>query len=194
MILGLTGGIATGKSTASEFFRKNNFIIICADTIAKEVVESIDVLKKISDEFGEDMITNGKLNRTKMREFIFSEENRVKKLNEITHPPIIERIKTEIKKHSKSSLLIVDIPLLFEGNYEFLVDKVLLISTKKEIQLKRIQTRDSVSMENARNIINSQMSLEEKEKRADFVIENNGTPQEFYDKLDIFLKNQLGLF
>ena len=86
-------------------------------------------------------------------------------------------------------MLIVDIPLLFEGNYEVLVDKVLLISSKKEIQLKRVQIRDSVSLENAENIIKRQISVEEKEKRADYIIENNGTQQEFYKKLEDFLES-----
>ena len=95
MILGLTGGIATGKSTVADFFRNNNIPVICADAIAREITESKEILDKISLEFGKEMILNGKLDRKKMREYIFVDINRVKKLNEITHPPIIEKIKKD---------------------------------------------------------------------------------------------------
>ena len=175
MILGLTGGIATGKSTVAEFFREKKIPVICADTIAREITEKQEILDKISVEFGKEMIVDGKLNRKKMREYIFVDINRVKKLNEITHPPIIEKIKEEINRNKENPILVVDIPLLFEGNYEFLVEKILLITCKKEIQLLRVQNRDSVSLESAKNIISKQMSLDEKEKKSDFIIENSGT-------------------
>lgn len=187
MILGLTGGIATGKSTVAEFFREKEIPVICADTIAREITESSKILEEISSEFGQEMIINGKLDRKKMREYIFVDINRVKKLNEITHPPIIEKIKEEINKNKEKPILVVDIPLLFEGNYEFLVEKILLITCKKEIQLLRVQNRDSVSLESAKNIINKQMAMEEKEKKSDFIIENNGTKEELNEKLEDFL-------
>ena len=95
MILGLTGGIATGKSTVAEFFREKKIPVICADTIAREITEKQEILDEISVEFGKEMIVDGKLNRKKMREYIFVDINRVKKLNEITHPPIIEKIKDD---------------------------------------------------------------------------------------------------
>ena len=187
MILGLTGGIATGKSTVAEFFREKKIPVICADTIAREITEKQEILDKISVEFGKEMIVNGKLDRKKMREYIFVDINRVKKLNEITHPPIIEKIKEEINKNKENPILVVDIPLLFEGNYEFLVEKILLITCKKEIQLLRVQKRDSVSLESAKNIISKQMSLDEKEKKSDFIIENNGTKEELYEEIEKFL-------
>ena len=188
MILGLTGGIATGKSTVAEFFREKKIPVICADTIAREITEKQEILDKISVEFGKEMIVNGKLDRKKMREYIFVDINRVKKLNEITHPPIIEKIKEEINRNKENPILVVDIPLLFEGNYEFLVEKILLITCKKEIQLLRVQNRDSVSLESAKNIISKQMSLDEKEKKSDFIIENSGTKEELYEKLRSILR------
>ena len=102
MILGLTGGIATGKSTVAEFFREKKIPVICADTIAREITEKQEILDKISVEFGKEMIVDGKLDRKKMREYIFVDINRVKKLNEITHPPIIEKIKEEINKNKEN--------------------------------------------------------------------------------------------
>ena len=187
MILGLTWGIATGKSTVAEFFRDKKIPVICADTIAREITKNQEILDKISVEFGKEMIVDGKLDRKKMREYVFVDINRVKKLNEITHPPIIEKIKEEINKNKGNPILVVDIPLLFEGNYEFLVEKILLITCRKEIQLLRVQNRDSVSLESAESIISKQMSMEEKEKKSDFVIENNGTKEELNQKMEEFL-------
>lgn len=187
MILGITGGIATGKSTVAEFFREKKIPVICADNIAREITESQVILDEISVEFGKGMVVDGKLDRKKMREYVFIDVNRVKKLNEITHPPIIEKIKEEINRNIENPILVVDIPLLFEGNYEFLVEKILLITCRKEIQLLRVQNRDSVSLESAQNIISKQMSLDEKEKKSDFIIENNGTKEELYQELEKFL-------
>lgn len=188
MILGLTGGIATGKSTVSRYFIEKGFLVICADEIAKEIMEEKNILNEITKEFGEEMVLDGVLNRKKMREYVFMLESRVKKLNNITHPLIIEKIRNEIKKYKEEKLIIVDIPLLFEGNYEYLIDKVLLVSCKKEIQLQRVIKRDEVSNENAQNLIDKQLTLEEKESRADFIIQNNETIEELYKKIDDFLE------
>ena len=118
---------------------------------------------------------------------MFIDKNKVKLLNEITHPAIIEEIKLEINKNAEESLVVLDIPLLFEGNYEFLVDKSLLIFCDENIQIERIKERDKVDTQNAINIIKNQLSLLEKKQRADYIIENNGTKEEFYKKLNSFL-------
>jgi dephospho-CoA kinase len=187
MILGLTGGIATGKSTATNFFKEKGYSVICADKIAREITEKTEILEEISKEFGNDVISEGKLNRKILREKVFIDKNKVKLLNEITHPAIIEEIKLEINKNAEESLVVLDIPLLFEGNYEFLVDKSLLIFCDENIQIERIKERDKVDTQNAINIIKNQLSLLEKKQRADYIIENNGTKEEFYKKLNSFL-------
>lgn len=187
MILGLTGGIATGKSTATNFFKEKGYSVICADTIAREITEKSEILDKIAKEFGNDVISEGKLNRKILREKVFIDKNKVKLLNEITHPAIIEEIKLEINKNAEESLVILDIPLLFEGNYEFLVDKSLLIFCDEDIQIERIKERDRVDAQNAINIIKNQLSLLEKKQRADYIIENNEGKEEFYKKLNSFL-------
>lgn len=188
MILGLTGGIATGKSTAANYFREKKIEIICADEIAKDIINQDEILNQISIIFGKDMISEKKVDRKKLREKIFKDTESVKMLNSITHPAIIEKIKQEIEKKKQNEILVVDIPLLFEGKYEFLVEKTLLISCEKQSQIERVQKRDSVSKENAINIINNQMSIEKKKKLADFIVENNGTIEEFHEQLEKILE------
>jgi len=188
MILGLTGGIATGKSTASEFFMEKGFKVICADKIAREVVEKKDVLEALVSEFGRDIVYENNLDRKKLRELVFKEKSLVDKLNNITHPAIISQIKKEIEMYRDEKIIVLDIPLLFEGNYEFLVDKILLITCGFEKQIERVQKRDSVSKENAENIIKNQMLMSEKIKKADFVLENNEEKIDFLEKLEKFLE------
>ena len=126
-----------------------------------------EILEEISKEFGNDVISEGKLNRKILREKVFIDKNKVKLLNEITHPAIIEEIKLEINKNAEESLVVLDIPLLFEGNYEFLVDKSLLIFCDENIQIERIKERDKVDTQNAINIIKNQLSLLEKNYKSD---------------------------
>jgi len=188
MILGLTGGIATGKSTVAKYFREKNIPVICADEIAKNITENEKILNQICHTFGNSVIFENKLDRKKLREIVFKDDESVEKLNSITHPAIIKKIKEEIETKIQHPLLVLDIPLLFEGKYEFLVEKVLLITCKKELQIERVKKRDSVSEENAKNIIDRQMPMEKKEKLADFIIENNGTVEEMLEEIEEFLE------
>lgn len=191
MILGLTGGIGTGKSTVAEIFREKGVPIVCADEIAKKIIDSEKIQNQIFEIFGKNVFSEDRLDRKKLREIVFRDAESVEKLNNITHPAIIEEIKFQISKKKRNQLLIVDIPLLFEGNYGFLVEKVLLISAEKSIQIERTSKRDSVSEENVLNIINNQMNLEDKKKRSDYIIENNGTVEELRIKIDKLIKEEL---
>lgn len=191
MILGLTGGIGTGKSTVAEIFREKGVPIVCADEIAKKIIDSEKIQNQIFEIFGKNVFSEDRLDRKKLREIVFRDAESVEKLNNITHPAIIEEIKFQISKKKRNQLLIVDIPLLFEGNYGFLVEKVLLISAKKSTQIERTSKRDSVSEENVLNIINNQMNLEDKKKRSDYIIENNGTIEELRIKIDKLIKEEL---
>lgn len=186
MILGLTGGIATGKSTAVNFFKRMGIKIIEADEIAKDITNNKKVIEKIIEVFGKEVLKKNKLDRQKMREIIFSDEEKLKKLNEITHPEIIKKILEEIEKNKTEKLLVVDVPLLYETEFEKYTDKVLLINCIKDIELNRLMERDNITYELAMNMINAQMCMKEKLKKADFIIDNNGNLEEFYNKLDKF--------
>lgn len=186
MILGLTGGIATGKSTAVNFFKRMGIKIIEADLIARDVTNDKKIIEKIIEVFGKEILKKNKLDRQKMREIVFSDEEKLEKLNEITHPEIIKKLLEEIEKNKNEKLFILDIPLLYETEFEKYTDKVLLINCIKDIELNRLMERDNISYELAINMINSQMSMKEKLKKADFIIDNNASLEEFYDKLEKF--------
>ncbi len=173
MVLGLTGGIATGKSTVSSILIGKGYKIVDADKIAKEIAENIVVLEEIEKEFGKEFVSNNKLNRKLLREVVFKDKKKVEKLNGIMHPPIIEEIKRQLIKYKNEEIIIADIPLIFESKLEYLTDKILLIACEKEIQIKRVMKRDNVTEENAKNIIDKQLSLDVKREKSDYIIENN---------------------
>ncbi len=183
MILGLTGGIASGKSTASEILKKLGAIIIDADKISHKVANSVEVIERVRETFGEEAILEGQLNRQKLREIIFKEKEKRTLLNNIMHPIIVGKMKEKIEKNRDKKLIVLDIPLLFETKLEYLCDKVLVIWVEENIQIKRIMERDKNSEEMAREILRSQMSLSEKLKKADYSIENNGTIDNLEEKI-----------
>ncbi|MGX7202165.1 dephospho-CoA kinase [Enterococcus plantarum] len=178
MVLGLTGGIATGKSTVVSVFRSLNFPIVDADIIAREIVEvGKPALKKVVAVFGSEILNReGALNRKKLGEIIFSDEKRRKKLNEVLSPFLKEAILTEINdKKDQAPLVIVDIPLLYEGGYDVFVDKVAVVYVPEEIQLVRLMKRDNLSEEQAQLRIDSQLPIEEKKQKANIIFDNQNS-------------------
>ena len=183
MIIGITGGIATGKSTIVKYLLRMGNIIIDADKISREIIEEKEIIEKIVDEFGKEIIKSKKIDRPKLRELVFNDEEKLKKLNAITHPAILNKINLEIEKNKDKKIIFVDIPLLYEVGFEKNVDKVLVVYSSYEIQLKRLMERDNISYDLAQNMIKSQMNLKEKIDKADYIIDNNGNLKEFEDKI-----------
>jgi dephospho-CoA kinase len=187
MIIGLTGGIATGKSTASRILEEQGTPIVDADKIAREVVEpGKEAYAQILLFFGEGILLDDKsINRPKLGEIIFTDSVKRAKLNEIVHPAVRKEMKHQANAYLEKGnrIVIMDIPLLFESNLTHLVDETWLIYTSKENQLDRLMTRDNFTEEQALSRINAQMPIDEKRELADVVIENNGTVSELKQKL-----------
>ena len=189
MILGITGGIATGKTAVSDILKSLDIKVIDMDIISREVIKLPKIIQSIENEFGSDIIKNGTVDRKLLREFIFDDKAKVQKLNNIMHPAIIEKAKNEIDRlKSSTPLIVVVIPLLFETNLEYLTDSILLVTADYDKQVERIMTRDNSTKTNAENIIAAQMPLSEKVKKSNYVIENNGTYEELKEKVLTFLK------
>lgn len=174
-VLGITGGIASGKSTVVDFFKAEGFPVVDGDIVAREVVEpGSDGLRALEKVFGRTILQNdGRLDRKKLGTIIFQDEQKRHLLNKTLDPFIrgeIERQTLEAKKINQ--LVIVDIPLLFEGHYESMMDEVATVYVTPKIQLERLMARNDLSEEEAIKRINSQLSLEEKKKRADIVFDN----------------------
>lgn len=184
MIVGLTGGIASGKSTVSNLFRKYGIEIVDADKVAKEVSEKKESIEKISNIFGKDILdSDGKIVREKLREKAFKNRELLQELNKIIHPQVMEYFKRKKEENSKDEILIFDIPLLYEAKMEYLCDKIIVVGVDVQKQLRRVVARDGSSEELAKKIIFNQMPLDEKIKKADIVIMNDGTLDELEAKV-----------
>ena len=190
-ILGLTGGIASGKSTADIFFREKHIPVIDCDQIAHDILnvgnKGYELVKK---QFGAQIINEDQsINRAVLGQIVFSDEKQLDILNKITHPLIFQEIQAKIalNKVAEKSLIIVDAPVLFEANGQKYCDCTLLIAIPESLQLKRLLLRDHLSKDAALKRIRSQMPLSQKEKLADFVINNDGTQQDLKYQLEQLL-------
>lgn len=177
-VIGLTGGIASGKSTVSTMLRDLGFTIIDADLAARVVVEPGEqAYKQIIDHFGEEiLLENQEINRKKLGQIIFTNESERLTLNAIVHPAVREKMndwKEEAVKANKQTIF-YDIPLLYESKLTNLVEKVIVVSVEEQIQIERLMNRNQLTKEEALSRIHSQMPLSKKVEVADAVIHNDG--------------------
>jgi dephospho-CoA kinase len=186
-IIGLTGGIASGKSTASSILKSFGAKIIDADILARKVVEKGQpALDRIVNTFGTKILNNqGELNRSVLGEIVFNNQEKLKKLNQIIHPAvnILAISLFEKERNNGMEKIVYDCPLLIEENLLHLVDKVWLIYINEETQLKRLMERDNFTKEQAMKRINNQMPLKEKIIFADILIDNSGSINDLEKKL-----------
>lgn len=194
IIIGLTGGIASGKSAVLNCFKKLGAKTLDSDLIARDVVKKgKPALREIAKKFGKEFIKkDGSLDRKKMAELIFINQQRRKELEKIIHPKIIEVYKKNIRS-VKSGILIIDIPLLFEVGLQKLVDQVVVVWVPENIQIKRLMDREKISQKEALCRIHSQWALDKKKKLADFVIDNSRSLKETQKQVKNFFTRHLFL-
>lgn len=176
IVAGLTGGIACGKSTVARMFAELGAVVVSADDIAREIVEpGMPALDEIRAAFGDEVFSpDGRLDRKRLAAVVFADAAKRRQLEEITHPRI-RRVMAERIEQAKSQgkVVISEIPLLFESGASLaLIDVVIVVYVDEDVQLARLMARDGLSKEQAQARIDAQMPLEEKVKRADFVIDN----------------------
>lgn len=187
LTIGLTGGIASGKSTVSTMCREMGIPVIDADIEARLAVEPGEpAYKEIIAAFGENILMpDGGIDRPALGTIIFNDNEKRLKLNSIVHPQVRKRMNL-IKEEAETageSIIILDIPLLFESRLEYMANKIIVVYVDPEVQLRRLMERNSLTKEEAEARINSQMPLREKAERADAVINNNGTLEELKQQL-----------
>lgn len=180
LILGVTGGIASGKSTVARMLQEFGAPAVDFDLIARQIVEpGKPAFKEIVASFGEKVLQKeGWLDRKKLAGMVFQDESKRKTLENITHPRIVDVFLDqvrEITKRDPHAIIQAVIPLLFEANLRHLVHKVLLVYIPREMQIERLMKRDGIRREGAENILNAQWPIDEKVGDADFVIHNEGT-------------------
>lgn len=194
-ILGLTGGIATGKSTVSRYFSDKGYAVVDADVVARRVVEpGTEGLANIVAHFGTEIIQkDGTLNREKLGAMIFSDTEKRETLNNLLSAQIRRTIMadTETLVNANQPLIVLDIPLLYEAGYETHCDAVMVVYTTEAVQLERLMARNNLTEEEALNRIASQEPIETKKDRADIVIDNNGPLNHTYEQVETWLKNNI---
>ena len=192
VIIGLTGSIASGKSTIAGMLKEMGLPIVDADLVARQVVEvGSPTLMKIAEEFGEDvLLPTGEMDRAKVGSIIFNNEQKRLQLNSIIHPAIrAEMIRQRDAYVAEGKHVVMDIPLLFESTLQNFVEKIFVVTVSPEVQLQRLMARNGLSKEEAEARIASQLPLKEKEDGADAVIYNNGTIEQSKQQLLDIIRN-----
>ena len=175
MIIGLTGGIGSGKSAAAKYFTELGIDVIDADAISKNILIKNELAKKtFIAEFGDQYVNNNEIDREMLRQDIFQDETKRKKLESIIHPIARDEI-SKFLTNSSSIYKIVMVPLIIETNSTDFYDKIIVVDCESNLQIERASSRDNQSEENIINIMNSQALREDRLEIADFVIVNNST-------------------
>lgn len=187
MVIGITGGIASGKSTVSQYLKKQGFLIIDADqlshdalTLDKTCIQQVSELFNCLDE-------SGKIDRAKLGTIIFNDKKAQAQLEGIVHPYVIKKMKEAIQ-NSHTEWIFLDIPLLYEAHLEYLCDYILVVYVDERTQLERLIKRNRLTVSEAQARIYSQMPLIEKKNRANYVIDNSRNTQILYQQMDQFIE------
>jgi dephospho-CoA kinase len=178
MRVGLTGSIATGKSSVANMLKELGAYIIDADEIAHDALKKTEKpYKQILDVFGSNILDEqGNIDRKKLGSIVLNDKQKLAVLESIIHPYVQQKrkeIEESILQHDRNAVIIYDVPLLFEKHLENSFDKIIVVYVPKDIQIKRLMKRQNISYDEALNLINLQICIEEKKKKADFVIDNS---------------------
>ncbi|WP_303751414.1 dephospho-CoA kinase [Staphylococcus aureus] len=192
-VIGLTGGIASGKSTVSELLSVFGFKVVDADKAAREAVKKGSKgLAQVREVFGDEAIDeNGEMNRRYMGDLVFNHPEKRLELNAIIHPIVRDIMEEEKQEYLKQGYnVIMDVPLLFENELENTVDEVWVVYTSESIQMDRLMQRNNLSLEDAKARVYSQISIDKKSRMADHVIDNLGDKLELKQNLERLLEEE----
>lgn len=183
MIVGLTGGIASGKSTVADFFRQKGIPVVDADEISHAVTEpDAEGAKAIEENFGNEMFVLKCLDRKKLAAYCFANKERTEKLNSVLHPIIIKEMLRQTEEYEKAGAktVIWDVPLLFETGLDRYCNKIIAVVCNENTRILRAQKRSDISAEEVKKRISRQMSDGERRKRADYIIDNGKSKEETF--------------
>ena len=188
MNIGITGSIACGKSTVSNYLKEKGYTIIDADKLGHIALTSDEVKEKLKKSFGLTILENNEISREKLGKLVFGNNENLKVLNSIVHPYIRKIILQLQEKHRDERLVFLDIALLFEAGFEDLVEKIIVVHVDEKIQVARLMSRNTLSKEQAMFRIESQMSSKDKSILGNYVIDNGGTKEETYKQIDLIIE------
>ena len=187
MNIGITGSIACGKSTVSNYLKEKGYTIIDADKLGHIALTSDEVKEKLKKSFGLTILENNEISREKLGKLVFGNDENLKILNSIVHPYIRKIILQLQENHRDERFVFLDIALLFEAGFEDLVEKIIVVHVDEKIQVARLMSRNALSKEQAMFRIESQMSSNDKSKLGNYVINNSNTKEETYRQIDLIL-------
>ena len=189
-IVGITGGIGSGKSMVTDRLRELGHVVIDADEVALEAAVPWEpAMVRLREELGDEIfLEDGNLDRPVLAKLAFSDPEVLETVNKIFHKDILKRIESRISSIFGERIVFVSAPLLYETGADKMTDEVWLVTAREDIRLKRVIERDGLSESDVRARMKNQMPEEEKRRRADVVIENNGTPEQLYKAIDYLLK------
>jgi dephospho-CoA kinase len=191
-VIGLTGGIASGKSSVARLLEMKGFTIISADKLVKNIYQWPESITFIQTNFP-DFMRNGEIDFKKLREKVFQDEKTKKLIESYIYQRLPEAYLDELKLHSDPSVIIYDVPLLFERGMEKLFDLVLVVYTPRSDQLERLKIRDHISTELAEKMLNQQMDIEDKKNKADVVLMNILSEKELAHETESFVNQYFNL-
>lgn len=178
LVVGLTGGIGCGKSEVRRMLANAGITVIDADTLARELSDSnVGIIKAIKEEFGEEMYDeNGRLRRKALAQIVFNDRKKLEKLNGIIHPRVIRAVERELEQRQAQGekIAVIDAALHYEINWNEAMDLMVVVNAPLEQRLARVQQRDGVDEASVRRRMANQLPMEEKVRRADYVIQNDG--------------------
>ena len=186
--IGITGSIACGKSTVSNYLKEKGYTIIDADKLGHIALTSDEVKEKLKKNFGLTILENNEISREKLGKLVFGNDENLKILNSIVHPYIRKIILQLQENHRDERFVFLDIALLFEAGFEDLVEKIIVVHVDEKIQLARLMSRNALSKEQAMFRIESQMSSKDKSILGNYVIDNGGTKEETYKQIDLIIE------
>ncbi len=198
MNIGLTGGIACGKSTVADMLAARGAVLIDADQLAREVVEpGSPTLAQVADAFGQAMLqADGSLDRKRLGQVVFADESARKKLESLLHPPIRALMRSRMAAYEQedpSRLVVVDVPLLYESGLVEYFSEVMVVYVPREVQLARLMERDGMDEDAAEQRISAQLPIDEKKAMADILIDNSGTRAATEQQIDQFWNSRVSI-
>lgn len=190
MIIGITGGIGSGKTTLANGLRSKGFLVYDSDKEARRLQnENVALRQKLMDEFGSDIYNENGLNRSKLGEIVFRDKKKLHRLNQIVHPAVMQHVESWVRENNTQKLLFIESAILFESGFDALVDKVILVTANEELRINRVVERDAISPEEVKKRISNQASDDKKLSKADIVIRTD-----IDEPLDVQINEILTLF
>lgn len=186
-VYGITGSIACGKSTVTNYLRDHGYIVIDADWLSRNALTTDQkCIDQVSQLFG--CVHQGIVDRKALGKIIFHDKNAKKQLEDIIHPYVIQKLKEAIAIHHSENFIFLDIPLLFESHLEYLCDKIIVVYVDEKTQRERLMKRDHIDAAYASTIMANQISIDIKKEKADFVLDNRLEIENLYQQIENMMK------